>query len=497
MTRSRSFEDILTREEAKFSTKRDLRILGYSVSSNKSLFITEESRPHIHIIGSTQEGKSKFIERLIRGDIKRGIGLCLLDPTAGGRTAYDVFRYCCYKGIKKVCLIDPFHRYDFRKLPGIQPFLYTKEGAKNDRLKAYSIQDILDTMRILFNVKDPADTPRLERYLNSVLSILYDSKSLIAEARYFANKLHLDEREERLAQSKDSQAKSDITEAFHNHLASAQYQSTVNRIIRFYRGTLGLMFSAEKGIDFMKLVAEDWIILVNLDTGSGFDAMDARLLGTYIINAVITAKERLNRRVKDPKKFKPYYLYVDEAAEFANRKMARILSLKQKTGLRMTLAHQYKAQFEDKYVWDAVMANCKLTAMFNVTMREDRDALSKQFYGGDIDPKDASDANADLPKQYAVIKPLKGSPVRVRIPDVEEPLVTEEELKEYTLNLLSDQPWYQDADELKKKLEYETPRPPRADLKTPRPGTQTNSSPNRQTGVPNKPNNTSKWKDVS
>ena len=60
----------------------------------------------------------------------------------------------------------------------------------------------------------------------------------------------------------------------------------------------------------------------------------------------------------------------------------------------------------------------KIKAMFNLPGREDRDKIIKMFYGGDISDRDASYANADLPKQTAVIKVGKGKPQRVRIPNV-------------------------------------------------------------------------------
>jgi hypothetical protein len=498
LTQSPSFEDHLARAEAEVTTKQDLRILGYSLNTNKSVFITEEQRPHIHVIGSTQEGKSKFVERLIRGDIKRGIGLCLIDPTAGGRTAYDILKYCCYKNIRKVCLIDPSHAYEkYYKVPGLQPFLYTADGRKSDKLRSLSVQDLTDTMRVLFNIKDPGDTARLERFMPPIFNILYDAESTLRQAEYFTNKEFEEQRSEIMIHG-DHSSRKVIEEAFkHQFIYAGAYQSTVNRLVRLYQDTLGLMFSVHKGINFTKLVAEDWIILVNLDTGAGLDILSARLLGVYVLNAIQTAKERLNKKVdNDPKKIRPFYIYVDEAGEFANRKVARTLSLKQKTGIRMTLAHQYKSQFEDEYVWDAVLQNCKLTAMFYTRSKEDRDLISKQFYHGEIDPFSASDANADLPKQYAVIKPMKGNAARVRIPDVEPAPVTKEQLHQYICSLYEEQDWYYDVKELKKKIDEST-RKEGTDTQSTRPRTPPDSPSSGKARVPKRKDNSGKWKDVS
>jgi len=218
----------------------------------------------------------------------------------------------------------------------------------------------------------------------------------------------------------------------------------------------------------MKMVRDKWVILVNLDTSLDLDIMDARLLGTMVINQVFLAKERLY----DKGYAKRYYLYIDEAGEYATRKIARALTLKGKTGLRVTIGHQYFGQFEDKYVVEAINALTKLKAMFNLPGREDRDQITRMFYGGEVSDRQASFANADLPRQHAVIKTGKVSPQRVRIPDVPKPAITKDQLDSY-INKIYEQPWYFEPNKIqeaiKKKSIYAQPniqpRPP----KNPRP----------------------------
>jgi hypothetical protein len=489
-TWTQNFDDVEDEFELALHTKYPLRLLG--LHDNGALRITEEQRPHIHIIGSTQEGKSKFIERLIRGDIKRGIGCCLIDPTTGGKTVYDVLKYCAYKNIKKVCLIDPYHRHEYNTVAGLSPFLYTSEGIKSDYLKEMSVKDFQDTTHVLFNVKEEASQMRIERYLPSVLNVLYDNKRPLRDVEYFTSRIYKKQRE-MLLSGADNASRLDLEEAFNSFHAYTTFQSTVNRMMRFFKGTVGLMFAPEKTIDFMKLVSEDWIILVNLDSGLGFDNLDSRLLGTFVINQIQTSIERLNKKGR----YKPYYLYIDEAAQYANRKLASMLSLKQKTGLKVTLGHQYTEQFEDKYVLNSVLANCKITAMFNVKMSKDRNLISEEFYGGEINPKDASYANSDLAVQHAVIKALKGSPKRVKIPNVEPAPVTKEQLNEYVKNLYSSQDWYHNARELKEQIDNEAPRPTTTNKNTARPRTAPDSKPNSETGVSDRGGNVDKWKTLS
>lgn len=98
-----------------------LLILGEGESQ---VFVRDEEREHVHIIGTTNEGKSKLLEKLIRHDIDQGHGVCFLDPSDMGDTMYNILRYCFTINHKKVCLIDPFHHYSFGKVPVLNPLHY-------------------------------------------------------------------------------------------------------------------------------------------------------------------------------------------------------------------------------------------------------------------------------------------------------------------------------------------------------------------------------------
>jgi hypothetical protein len=502
LTRTTTFDDALDMEAEKLFTKYPLRILGYNSQAQKRLFIKEEERPHAHLIGSTGEGKSKFIEHLIRDDIERGFGCCLLDATSGAKTLNEILKWCCYKGLENVCLIDLHSRWKFGKVPGINPFLYKKEKdgsqTKSQMLRKTSVDSILDTIRILTQTKDPATQSFINRYLPAVLSCLYNAQSPLHEALYFSSQIYVQQRNEILSYSDAADSyRRDLEEAFRSaSMYSGQLQTTINRLNYFFHDPLGLVFGVDKGIDFMKLVRDKWVILVNLDASLDLDETDARLLGTMVINQLMVAIDRLFYKGYQ----KRYYLYIDEAGEYATRKLAKTFALKGKTGLRVTIGHQYFGQFEDKYVVDAINALTNLKAMFNLPGREDRDKITKMFYGGEISDRQASFANADIPKQHAVIKVGKGSPQRVKIPDIKSPKVSREQLESYIMKLY-EQPWYYDPrtiqDKLKVKSIYDTPGTKGTDPKTPQPRAATNRRPGRKAGVSDKGNDSSKWKNVS
>src|SRR5690242_19979432 len=57
--------------------------LGYIEHGRKSRPLNlsgDDRRAHMHVIGGSGTGKSKFLEHLMRQDIKRRQGFCLIDP---------------------------------------------------------------------------------------------------------------------------------------------------------------------------------------------------------------------------------------------------------------------------------------------------------------------------------------------------------------------------------------------------------------------------------
>lgn len=201
-----------------------------------------------------------------------------------------------------------------------------------------------------------------------------------------------------------------------------QFQSTVNRLQPFLDPTMELMFgSNETPLNFLDLVSQGYIILVNLDPEGVYGQEHQRLLGTIIINEITYAISRLRnsgwRGV--------YYLYIDEAGDYATSKLSYILDKKRKSGLRLTLSHQRFDQFSDKDVSSAVYGGTKIKVLFNTASREDRDKMIRMMYGGDLKDRDVSFALSQLKKQNAVIKINKQPPVSIRlldIPDIDMPV---------------------------------------------------------------------------
>ena len=442
--------------KARVRSKYPLIKLGQSVSGTVAL--SQEDRiSHIHILGTTGEGKSKFLEYLIREDIKAGHGVCLLDPTDNGETAYNVLRWCASQGFEKVCLIDPHLIYSQNRVTCIQPF------NRNRSYKDATVSNIMDTMRILFDMKDMAHFAFVQQNLPALIRVLWNAGMTLHESKFFTkyrHPLYRLRREEILEHSHPlDDDRLTIEEAFQTFTNYKEFGSTARRLRPTFESSIGLMFAGSTGIDFMKMISEGWVILVNLDAEAGVEPLHSRLLGTTVINELLFAMYRLRNSPKGEYK-RPYYLYIDEAGQYINDKLQRIMEVKRHSNFRLTIAHQGFFQFpKDKA--QAVSQLAKIKVLFNTPDYDDRLRMIKALgYGGDIPHALATYANQDLPKQTAIIKKNKESPVRVKIPDVSTVTLSKEGEQDFITKCLAHE-WNFSTEEIRKQSasRFEKTRP--------------------------------------
>jgi hypothetical protein len=434
-------DEIIKRQIKQLQSKYPLRLVG--TSQEGQVFISEEEREvNCHILGAPGEGKSKFLESSIRQDIDRGIGLCLLDPSDKGQTYQDILSYCAKIDYKKVLIIDPKLCAAAQKYPCLAPL--KRKYAK------MSVEGVMETVNILFDTKS-SDTPRIRRHLQALLRILAKTGNTLFETQYFSDyKRDADKRYEILYRlNPEDRDLSTIENLFRSQYHFEQYfYSTINRLDLFWEEPLKTMLAANSGIDFVKLIREGWVILVNLAPGKYINPEESQLLGVLIISELIQAIDIL----ADSGWKGVHYLYIDEAARFATPQIDTLLSFKRKSGLRLVLAHHYFKQFDNQKVLNSIKNNARIKLMFDTPNYDDRLEMVKALgYGGDIPPVLAAYANQNIPKQHAVIRKNKESPVRIRIPDVEPVKINKDKLDSYIEKILASE-WYLTSEQITKQI---------------------------------------------
>jgi hypothetical protein len=440
-------EETTNRYAQQLLSNHPLRDIGQG--GEEGFTLSEEARAsHIHILGTTREGKSKFLEMLLTQDMGN-FGATLLDPSDNGQTAYNVLRWAIARGFDKMCLIDP-HDANFA-IPCINPLRW-RGGMATDSV----VQNLMESIRLLWGQTSFSDTPRIETYLSAVLTALYHARATIPDAVCFLVKEDRPSAYQRLKildhLPRYDKSRLILEEVFHakgQQLFLGEFKPSIRRLAPFFDYLPRLIYgSTETCIDFRQLISEKWITLVNLDKTRLWGTASQRVLGTLIINEIISAVSDLRNSGWEGR----HYLYIDEAGQFCTRGLSDIMAYKGKSGLWATVSHQFYNQFEDKVVLDAIENLCKIKVLFHTPNSQDRQRMIRDMYTGEL-KQTAGDAHANLKKQTAVIKVGKEDPKTVHIKDIITPEIPGKRLGEWKEEkIYKANPWYRSADSVREEI---------------------------------------------
>ena len=119
---------------------------------------------HMHVIGASGEGKSKFLEHMIREDIINGNGLCLIDPH--GYLYNDIVKWCATKDMaerKKIILFNPSaDGWSF----GFNPL------RKDTAEISFLVDSMVKAVAKVWGGEDTDRTPLLKRCLRTIFHVL-------------------------------------------------------------------------------------------------------------------------------------------------------------------------------------------------------------------------------------------------------------------------------------------------------------------------------------
>lgn len=100
-------------------------VLGYKANGEPMILRPEvRQSTHMHVIGGSGKGKSKFLQWMIERDIREGNGLCLIDWH--GTLYKDIVSYCSqlevglYNDFRSLILLNPSEP---EYITGFNPFM--------------------------------------------------------------------------------------------------------------------------------------------------------------------------------------------------------------------------------------------------------------------------------------------------------------------------------------------------------------------------------------
>lgn len=363
-------------------------------------FTPKQRQNHTHVLGSTGTGKSKFLELLLRQDIQNpGCGVCLIDPH--GKLYHDILSFVATEKsplASKIVTFNPFNDLDnvvgFNPLPSDSRsrYDYIEKNFVSACLKAWGQSSI-------------HETPRIARWLQNIAhTLLVNDMTLLESAALISSEKH-DHFRQKLVQNVVNDVVRIDWETLRDGSGTKRtemLEGAGNRLISFLQNEIIRLVIGQKNnvLDLPKIMAEGKVLLINLNDESGrVTPSDAKLLGTMLVSELYRVS-----RLRDPldPKLKPFYVYIDEFAQFVSNDIAHSLEEVRKFKCFYLLAHQHLSQLkrEDAYLYSSVLTNCKNKVIFGGLSDDDLEIMNKEVNTGFEDLKSIKHTQMRVREQH-------------------------------------------------------------------------------------------------
>ena len=361
---------------------------------------------HLCVLGQSGSGKSKFLEQMMRYLMVSGCGFALIDPH--GDLSEDLLAYVAFRKAAKKdkALVERTHYLEpsFEQIFHYDPFRFRPRTpiAEEDREAAFGawLDAKADRLgEIVQRKQGDADfqgMARLQRNLKNVLTAVgtvidRDGRHLpLADALVLVDVDH--PRHEDVFQLVSKRLNDDVLSDFHRLRTYRRVEdrireteSTVNRLRSLLSPLVRSIFSDHVAtIDFASILQKQEVLLVNLRETDYFSADQSAAIGGMFIHEILSAAQNAPRAER-----KPFYLIVDEAADFIGADIQRALGIMRKFGLSICLAAQDLSSFKkgELDLRPKVLSQCGTLVSFRQTWPEDVDILVRVMGTENLDFK--------------------------------------------------------------------------------------------------------------
>src|ERR1022692_2390169 len=152
--------------------------LGYDARGKPVRIDPDDRKTHMHVLGSSGSGKSRFLEWMIRGDLRNRQGFCLIDPHG---ELYDATAAYCAKHVLDRDLIL-LNLSDPKAVVGFNPFKRTPGGDVSVQVE----RRITATMHA-WGVENTDETPTLARTLRLIYTIMMEQNLGLPQVEHLLN----------------------------------------------------------------------------------------------------------------------------------------------------------------------------------------------------------------------------------------------------------------------------------------------------------------------
>ena len=364
----------------------------------RPVYISDLDRmQHMYVIGKTGTGKSEFLKDLVMQDIKKGAGVCFIDPHGDA--------------VEELLLLIPPERAEdviyFNPSDSERPMGLNLLEAKTEDEKHFAATAVINMMYKLF---DPYKTgivgPRFEHAVrNAMLTAMSEDGSTFVEVmRILTDSRFVQELlpkvtdpivrrywTDQIAQTADFH-KSEVLD----YITSKFGRFVTNKMIR------NIIGQSQSSFSFRDVMDSGKILFINLSKGT-IGEENSSFLGLVLVPRILMAA--MSRTDIPKEERRPFYLYVDEFQNFATPDFAVILSEARKYSLALCVANQFIGQVEEE-VKNAVFGNVGTIISYRIGVT-DANYLQHEFT-----PVFGEDDLLNVEKYHVFIKTIvKNEPV--------------------------------------------------------------------------------------
>jgi hypothetical protein len=353
-------------------------VLGHDALNRAVELSAADRETHMHVIGSSGSGKSKFLEQMMRGDLDNRQGFCLIDPH--GSLYEDVLNYCSHKVLNREIVL--LNLSEPAQVIGFNPFKKAPEGDIS-----VQVDGMIRAITRAWGMPNTDQTPTLERTLRLIFITLVELGLPFHAAHHMLNFGSGEIRAQFIEKLSSPLIRQEWEEllALRSKDWRAEMLSAKNRLLRLLTSeTLARFFNTENGgIDLCEIIDKGKVLLVNLAPSASLSDENGRVFGALLLNEFFQAARR--RRVQHGKTLTPYYLYLDEFQTFVTLDVSNMLDQVRKYKVFAVLAHQRFGQL-DEDLTDAVLTNCRIKAVFGGLPVEMARMMAQELFIGELDP---------------------------------------------------------------------------------------------------------------
>jgi len=354
---------------------------GRDVDTGNPLYISRRAlRRHLYIVGTSGSGKTTLIKQLIEQHIKRNEGFAVIDPKGGLLEHIKERIACAYHRtqdeelLEKLVAVDPKHPTHTVTFNPLEPLPNTS-----------SVELASELVTTFHKIWSDWGNRMEDLMRNSFIAAAEAGLTLVDLLRFYNDE---DFRAETMSRVRHPdvidyfQSGGEFDSYTHTRAAATSVLGPVRQKLRAFLADerVRQMLSFPQSSFNIRDIMDNRKILVI--------ALDGLRDATWLLSALFMSKITLaiKSRADTPEEYRvPFYLYVDEFAEFANEDFKNVLALARSFGLSIIMAHQNYSQLASTNLRADAMGNAQLRVAFRLGEKSDADYFARQIFTYDED----------------------------------------------------------------------------------------------------------------